>query len=61
MKKSTCVMDTGTDRNDIIFGVDSSSSSHVDNHKNNFLILGLGPTLVICLLMEKKYLNLKQC
>ena len=31
-------------RNVIIFGVDNSSSSHVDNCKNNFLILGLGPS-----------------
>ena len=30
--------------NVIIFGVDNSSSSHSDNHKNNFLILGEGPT-----------------
>ena len=28
----------------IIFSVNNSSSSHVDNRKNNFLILGLGPT-----------------
>ena len=34
----------GTTRNVIIFGVDNSSSSHVDNLKNDFLILGLGPT-----------------
>ena len=27
-----------------IFGVDNSSSSHPDNRKNNFLILGKGPT-----------------
>ena len=27
-----------------IFGVDNSSSSHSDNRKNNFLILGEGPT-----------------
>ena len=39
--------DNGTARNVIIFGVDSSSSSHVDNRKNNFLILGLGPTFGI--------------
>ena len=32
-------------RNVIIFGVDNSSSSHSDNCKNNFLILGEGPTL----------------
>ena len=31
-------------RNVIIFGVDNSSSSHTDNHKNNFLILGEDPT-----------------
>ena len=36
--------DNGTARNVIIFVVDSSSPSHVDNRKNNFLILGLGPT-----------------
>ena len=30
-------------RNVIIFGVDNSSSSHSDNRKNNFLILGEGP------------------
>ena len=34
----------GIARNIIIFSVDNSSSSHVDNRKNNFLILGLGPT-----------------
>ena len=28
----------------MIFGADSSSSSQVKNRKNNFLILGLGPT-----------------
>ena len=37
----------GTARNVIIFGIDSSSSSHVDNRKNNFLILGLGPNFGI--------------
>ena len=31
-------------RNVIIFGVDNSSSSHSDNRKNNFLILGESPT-----------------
>ena len=36
--------DNGTARNVIIFSADSSSSSHVDNRNNNFLILGLGPT-----------------
>ena len=32
--------DNGTDRNVIIFGVHNSSSSHSDNRKNYFLILG---------------------
>ena len=32
-----------TARNVIIFGVDNSSSSHSDNRKNNFLVLGEGP------------------
>ena len=36
-----------TARNVIIFGVDTSSSSQVDNRKNNFLTLGLGPTFGI--------------
>ena len=36
--------DNGTAKNVKIFGVNSSSSSHVDNCKNNFLILDLGPT-----------------
>ena len=31
-------------RNVVFFGVDNSSSSHTDNHKNNFLVLGVGPT-----------------
>ena len=31
-------------RNVIILGVDNSSSSHSDNCKNNFLVLGEGPT-----------------
>ena len=35
--------DNGTARNVIIFDGYSSSSSHVDNRKNNFLILVLGP------------------
>ena len=36
-----------TARNVIIFGVDNSSLSHSDNRKNNFLILGEGPTFGI--------------
>ena len=39
--------DNNTARNFIIFGVDNSSSSHADNHKNNFLVLGEGPTFGI--------------
>ena len=39
--------DNDTARNVIIFGVDNSSSSHSDNHKNNFLILDEGPTFGI--------------
>ena len=35
--------DNGIARNVIIFGVDSTSASHVDNRKNNFLVIGLGP------------------
>ena len=31
-------------RKALIFGVDNSSSSHTDNRKNNFLVLGEGPT-----------------
>ena len=31
-------------RNALIFGVDNSSSSHADNRKNNFLVLGEGLT-----------------
>ena len=35
-----------TARNDIIFGADNSLLSHADNCKNNFLILGEGPTYI---------------
>ena len=31
-------------RNVIIFSDNNSSLTHADNHKNNFLILGEGPT-----------------
>ena len=31
-------------RNVIIFGVDMSSSSHIDNKKKDILLLGKGPT-----------------
>ena len=36
-----------TARNVKIFGVDNSSSSHSDNRKNNFLVLGEGPAFGI--------------
>ena len=42
--RSSWSFSNGTARNVIIFGADNSSSSHVDNRKKNFLILGLGPT-----------------
>ena len=32
------------DRNVAIFGVDNNSSSHTHSWKNNFLVLGEGPT-----------------
>ena len=34
-------------RNVIVFGFNNTSSSHADNRKNNFLILGEGPTFGI--------------
>ena len=34
-------------RNVIIFGVDMSLSSHIDNKKKDILILGKGPTQVL--------------
>ena len=34
--------DNGFTRTVVIFGVDNSSSSHIDNLKNNFLALGEG-------------------
>ena len=46
---STCSwsFSNGTARNIMIFGADNSLSSHFDNRKNNFLILGEGPTFRI--------------
>ena len=35
---------SGTGRNVIIFGVDMSSSTKIDNRKKDTLILGKGPT-----------------
>ena len=34
-------------RNVVIFGVDNSSSSHIDNRINNFLVLSKGSTFGI--------------
>ena len=34
----------GFGQNVLIFGVDMSSSAHIDNKKKNILILGMGPT-----------------
>ena len=39
--------DNDTAKNVIIIGVYNSSSSHADNRKNNFLVLGEGPTFGI--------------
>ena len=41
-----CSWSFGNDfaRNVVIFVVDNSSSSHTHNRKNNFLVLGEGPT-----------------
>ena len=39
--------DNDTAGNVIIFGVDNSSSSHADNRRNNFLVLGEGQTFGI--------------
>ena len=45
--KVSCSFNDDFARNVIIFGVDNSSSSHTDNLKNDFLILGEGPTFGI--------------
>ena len=47
----------GFGQNVIIFGVDISSSAHIDNKKKNILILGKGPTqgLEYTLTAEKMY------
>ena len=48
----------GFGQNELIFGVDMSSSAHIDNKKNDILILGKGPTqgLEHTLTAEKMYL-----
>ena len=47
----------GFGQNVIIFGVDMSSSSHIDNKKKGILVLGKGPTqgLEHTLTAEKTY------
>ena len=39
--------DNDSARDDIIFSVDNSSSSHADNYKNKFLLLEEGPNFGI--------------
>ena len=43
-RKETFPIRNGFSRNCIIFGVDMSTSVHVDNNKKDILILGEGPT-----------------
>ena len=43
-RKRTFSVDNELSKNCIIFGVDMTSSVHVDNKKNDILILGEGPT-----------------
>ena len=47
----------GFGQNVLIFGVDMSSSSHIDNKKKDILVLGKGPTqgLEHTLTAEKMY------
>ena len=49
--------DNDTPRNVIIFDVDNSSSSHAYSCKNNFLVLGKGPTFGRFGSPEKKVSN----
>ena len=48
---------TGNGQNVLIFGVDTSSSAHIDNKKKDILVLGNGPTqgLEYTLTAEKMY------
>ena len=48
---------TGLGKNVIIFGVDMSPSTEIDNRKNDILIYGKGPTLGLehTLSAEKMY------
>ena len=45
-------------RNVIIFGVDMSSSTKIDNRKKDFLILGKGPTQRLENTLQKKCIQL---
>ena len=50
MRKGFWSFDSDTARNVVIVGVDANlqcSSFHIDDPKNNFLVLGKGPTEVI--------------
>ena len=49
--------ETGFSQNVLIFGVDMSSSAHIDNKKKDILVLGKGPTqgLEHTITAEKKY------
>ena len=52
------IFNNDTTRNTINFGNDDNSSSHADNRKNNFLLLGEGITFGIngsCGSPEKKF------
>ena len=44
--------------NIVIFGVDNSSSTHAENHKNKFLVLGKDPTYIINGSLNQKILIL---
>ena len=45
--KGASIFGTDYAKNVLTFGVDNSSSSHADNCKNNFLVLGKGGIFVI--------------
>ena len=40
-------------RNTVVFGVDNSLLSHTDNQKNNFLVIGEGPTDDLILIISQ--------
>ena len=56
-RKGFFLVGNGVGRKVIIFGVDMSSSLHIDNKKKDILILGIGPTqgLEHTLIAEKMY------